>query len=74
MIPIKCTCGHILADIGIEYEEKMIEYDNNIQITDNERIKLKRDLIDKLLPGRFKKRYCCRSKLISTVDLINIIL
>lgn len=75
MLPVKCfTCGHILADLELEYEDKLFEYDNNFKLSDMERAKLKRELIDKLLPDRWKKRYCCRSRLISYVDLIKIVL
>jgi len=74
MLPPRCfTCGHVLADLELEYEEKLDEYDNNFKIDDEQRSKLKRELIDKLLPSRWKKRYCCRARLVSYVDLIRIV-
>lgn len=75
MLPVRCfTCGHVLANLELEYEEKMNEYDNDLTLNEETRKKLKSELIDKLLPRRFKKRYCCRRMLISYIDLIQIII
>ncbi len=74
MLPPRCfTCGHMLAQLELEYEEKLNEIDNNIKLNDEEKAKHKRDLVNKLLPDRWQKRYCCRTRLISYVDLIKII-
>jgi DNA-directed RNA polymerase subunit N (RpoN/RPB10) len=74
MLPPRCfTCGHVLANIELEFEEGLRDIDNNIKLNDEQKSDLKRKLIDKLLPDRFKTRYCCRTRLISYVDLINII-
>ena len=74
MLPPRCfTCGHVLANLELEYEEKLQEIDNNIKLTYEEKCKKKRELVDKLLPGRWLKRYCCRTRLISYVDLIKVI-
>jgi DNA-directed RNA polymerase subunit N len=75
MLPIRCfTCGHILANLELEFEENLNEIDNNIKLNDNQKSEAKRKVIDKLLPDRWKTRYCCRTRLISYVDLINIII
>lgn len=74
MLQPKCsTCGHILANLELEYEEKLEEIDNNTKLNDEQKANEKKKLIDKLLPGRWKKRYCCRGRLLSYVDLIKII-
>ena len=74
MLPPRCfTCGHVLANLELKYEEGLVNIDNNIKLTEDQKAKAKIDLVDKLLPGRWKKRYCCRTRLISYVDLINII-
>ena len=74
MLPPRCfTCGHVLADIELEYEEKLEEIDNNNKLNAEQKMDQKRKIIDKLLPGRWKTRYCCRTRLISYVDLIKII-
>ena len=75
MLPPRCfTCGHVLANLELELETKFIEIDNNINNTDIDKSIQKKEVIDTLLPGRWKKRYCCRARLISYVDTINIIL
>lgn len=74
MLPPRCfTCGHVLAHIELEYEEKLLEIDNNPKLNSEQKSELKCKLIDKLLPGRWKNRYCCRTRLISYVDLIQVI-
>jgi DNA-directed RNA polymerase subunit N (RpoN/RPB10) len=74
MLPPRCfTCGHVLADLELEYEEGLNEIENNIKLSDENKIAEKRKLIDKLLPGRWKTRYCCRARMISYVDLIKVI-
>ena len=74
MLPPRCfTCGHVLANLELEFEEKLYEIDNNMKLNAEQKADLKQKLIDKLLPNRWKKQYCCRTKLLSYVDLINII-
>jgi DNA-directed RNA polymerase subunit N (RpoN/RPB10) len=74
MLCPKCfTCGHVLANIELPYEEGMYEIDNNVNFDKNKKIIEKQKLIDKLLPDRWKLRYCCRTRLISYVDLIHVI-
>lgn len=75
MLPPKCfTCGHILANLELDLEEGIYQIDNNTKYSDEMRALKKRELINKLLPDRWNKRYCCRARLISYVDLIQIIL
>ena len=75
MLPPRCfTCGHVLANLELEYEENLQQIDNDIKLNDVQKSEYKRKLVDKLLPGRWKKRYCCRARLITYVDLIKIIL
>jgi DNA-directed RNA polymerase subunit N (RpoN/RPB10) len=57
-----------------EYEEKLNDIDNNIKLTDNQKALEKSKIVDKLLPDRWKYRYCCRARLISYVDLIKVII
>lgn len=74
MLPPRCfTCGHMLAQLELDYEEGLQEIDNNIVLSDDDKAKFKRELVNKLLPDRWEKRYCCRSRLISYVDLIKIV-
>jgi len=71
MIPVKCyTCGYILGDKIIEYETEMHLILNS---NDSEKIKKKKkeELINKLIPD--KTSYCCKSILISAIDIVNIV-
>lgn len=74
MLPPKCfTCGHVLAHLELDLEDKFYTIDNNIKLNSKQRNIEKKKVIDELLPDRWKTRYCCRSRLISYVDLIHII-
>ena len=74
MLPPRCfTCGHVLANLELEFEETLHQIDNNIKLNEDDKSQLKRKLVEKLLPGRWKKRYCCRARLLSYVDLIKIV-
>ena len=74
MLPPRCfTCGHVLANIELEFEDKLNEIENNIKLNSEQKSEAKQKLIDKLLPDKWKKQYCCRARLISYVDLIKII-
>jgi DNA-directed RNA polymerase subunit N (RpoN/RPB10) len=75
MLPPRCfTCGHVLADLELEFEEGIEQIDNNINLSDEQKSKSKRDLVNKLLSGRWTKRYCCRTRLLSYVDLIKVVI
>jgi len=74
MLPPRCfTCGHVLANLELEFEENLQHIDNNVKINDDQKADLKRKLVDNLLPGRWNKRYCCRARLLSYVDLIKVV-
>ena len=74
MLPPRCfTCGHVLADLELEFEETLQQIDNNIKLNDDCKAKSRRDLVNKLLPDRWEKRYCCRARLLSYVDLIKVV-
>jgi DNA-directed RNA polymerase subunit N (RpoN/RPB10) len=74
MLPPRCfTCGHVLANLELEFEETLQQIDNNIKLNDDQKADSKRKLVDKLLPDRWKQRYCCRARLLSYVDLIKIV-
>ncbi len=75
MLPPRCfTCGHVLANLELEFEQELQQIDNNISLNAEAKAKAKRALVDKLLPDRWKKRYCCRARLLSYVDLINVVI
>jgi hypothetical protein len=63
-----------LADIEIEYESGLDNIDNNINLNDEQKADAKKKLVNKLLPGRWAKRYCCRTRLLSYVDLIKVVI
>ena len=74
MLPPRCfTCGHVLANLELEFEENLQHIDNNVKINDDQKADLKRKLVNKLLPGRWNNRYCCRARLLSYVDLIKVV-
>lgn len=75
MLPPRCfTCGHVLADLELEYEEGLKQIDNNVKLNDEQKADAKKKLVNKLLPGRWAKRYCCRTRLLSYVDLIEVVI
>jgi DNA-directed RNA polymerase subunit N (RpoN/RPB10) len=74
MLPPRCfTCGHVMADIELEYENRLQEIDNDVKLNDEQKATQKKNIVNKLLPDRFMSRYCCRTRLLSYVDLIKII-
>jgi len=75
MLPPRCfTCGHVLANLELEFEDKLQQIDNNVNMSTEDKSKAKRELVNQLLPDRWKKRYCCRARLLSYVDLINVVI
>ena len=75
MLPPRCfTCGHVLADLELEYEEGLKQIDNNVKLSSEQKAEAKKNLVNKLLPGRWAKRYCCRARLLSYVDLIEVVI
>jgi len=71
MLPQRCfTCNKILSHIELEYEEKLDIIENNDKLNDDEKSKLKRELVDSF----GLERYCCRALLISYVDLVKVVI
>lgn len=65
MLYIICpTCGKLFADKQIEYEEKSTQISNDNTLTNKEKSKQLRKLLDNL--GFIN--YCCRMRLLSYVD------
>jgi hypothetical protein len=62
------TCGHLLADIELEFTEK---YNNIVESKDAEQKKDKE--IEKLFNDVKIKKYCCKMRLISYFDHIKVI-
>jgi len=73
LAPICFSCGHVLAHLELPFENGLQEIDNNIKLSEEQKAQAKRELVDKLLPLRWKTRYCCRSRLLSYVDVVKII-
>jgi len=73
LYPICPTCGHLLADIEIEFTEKY----NEIIDDDNKKLskKIKNDnTVEKLFKELKINKYCCRMRLISYFDHIKVII
>ena len=65
MLYIICpTCGKLFADKQIEYEEKSTKISNDLKLTNKEKSKQLRKLLDDL----GFTNYCCRMRLLSYVD------
>jgi DNA-directed RNA polymerase subunit N (RpoN/RPB10) len=62
------TCGHLLADIEIEFSEKY-----NKIVDNNDKDDKKDKDIKKLFNDLRVNKYCCRMRLISYLDHIKII-
>ena len=75
LYPVCPTCGHLLADIELEFTEKynkIIEEENKKEVKGNANIK--DNSIEKLF-NEFKiKKYCCKMRLISFFDHIKVII
>ena len=72
MLPPKCfTCGRIFADIELDYEKKVIELEINKKNLTIEEIKKEKC---KILDELHIHRYCCRSRVLTYIDLIKVII
>lgn len=70
MLPPVCfTCGKLFADIQVPYEKDMNEIENNPKLKESEKSDAKAKLLDKY----HVKRYCCRSRVLGYVRLVDII-
>lgn len=68
LYPICPTCGFLLCDKQIIFEEKKSKINNDKNIVD------KKKEIEKLLIQLGLKRYCCKMRMISYVNLVDIII
>ena len=70
MLPIVCfTCGKLLGEIQVPYEEDILQIENNTSLSNEEKSDEKAKLLDKY----HIKTYCCRSRVLTYIKLINII-
>ena len=71
MIYLKCpSCSTVLANREIEYEKKLEKIVNDINTNEEQKRKLKTELINSL----GLKNYCCKMRIMSYVQLIDIII
>ena len=70
LYPVCPTCQTLLADKQLPFEEKKKEIDNNNKLSAKEKIKATGKLLDLL----GLKRYCCRMRMITYVDQVQIII
>jgi len=66
--PVCQSCGCLLADKEIDYEEGSKKI-NNSKISDKEKAKQKKKLLDDL----GLKRYCCRLRMITSINQAELI-
>jgi DNA-directed RNA polymerase subunit N (RpoN/RPB10) len=57
------TCGHLLADKQLEFENKSDKIANDTKLSPKE----KSELISKLLDELGFKKYCCRMRVMSYI-------
>ena len=71
MIYLKCpTCATVLANREIEYEKKLEKINNDTNINEEQKRKLKTELINSL----GLKNPCCKMRIMSYIQLIDIII
>lgn len=63
------TCGTLLGDIQLIHEENIKKIDNNNNLSSIEKNKKKQELIN--MYGL--ERYCCKTRILGYVDIVNII-
>ena len=65
------TCGRLLADKYLIYEEKLLNINNNNKLNNIDKEKEINKLMDDLqIP---KDNYCCRMRLATQIDLYKVI-
>jgi len=70
MLPPKCfTCNKLFADIELYYEAELKTIDLSNSLTPEEKNKQKHKLVDSL----GLTRYCCRMRVLTYVDLVDVI-
>ena len=65
LYPVCPTCGFLLADKELKFKEKL----KNIDKDDNDKHNIK-----KIFNEMKIKRYCCRMRLITYIDLVDLII
>jgi len=63
------TCGKLLGDVQIPYEEDILLIENNTSLSEDEKTNEKAKLLDKY----YINTYCCRSRVLTYIKLINVI-
>lgn len=44
MLPPRCfTCGHVLADLELEYEDGLKQIDNDVKLSDEQKAEAKKN-------------------------------
>ena len=71
MLYITCpTCGYFLGPKTVKYEEEKKKIINDPKYSDEE----KEELITKVLINLNIKRYCCKMRMMSYKDIVDIII
>jgi len=70
LYPVCPTCGTLLADKQLEYEDKLKKICDDPKMNEDEKDKKKMQLISSM----GLERYCCKMRLMSYVDLIKIVI
>ena len=74
MLPPVCfTCGHLFADIQVPYDADLIKIDNDANMKDEGSDEAKSNAKAALLDKYHIKKYCCRTRVLSYVRLVEII-
>jgi DNA-directed RNA polymerase subunit N (RpoN/RPB10) len=70
MLQMRCpTCGTLLGDIQLKYEEDTKKIDSsNLSVDDKNNEKAK------ILNTYGLDRYCCKTRILGYVDIVNIII
>lgn len=63
------TCGKILANLEIDYEEAKKKICDNISLNEEQKNAEKEKLVNSL----GLERYCCKTRILKYLDVINII-
>lgn len=71
MLYMKCpTCGQLLGDIQLEYEQKSMDIEANDKLSQKQKDEKKMELVNSF---GLNKKYCCRGRLISYVSMVRIV-
>ncbi len=71
MLQVKCpTCGKSMADKQIPFEEGLEKICQNPKLSEKQKDEAKRELVNSM----GLERYCCKTRLISYVDLAQIVI